>query len=75
MGYGTVNIGYQSKKIDCGVWDTDPIAEHNATAQTHTLMEVDGNATAVSDSSETLEEHIANPKAHQNLSIDGNAGR
>lgn len=61
--------------IDCGVWDTDPVAAHNATAETHANMLVDGNATAVVDTSATLEEHIANPNAHQNLVIDGNAGQ
>lgn len=61
--------------IDCGVWDTDPVAEHNATALAHTNLLVDGNNTAAVDDSTTLEEHMANPMAHQNLVIDGNAGQ
>ena len=61
--------------IDCGVWDTDPVAEHNAAALTHINLLVDGNNIAAADQSETLEEHMANPMAHQNLVIDGNAGQ
>lgn len=62
----------QIPNIDCGVWDTDPVASHNATADTHRAMLVDGNNVEPVDSSRSLEEHIANPQAHQNLKIDGN---
>lgn len=62
----------QIPNIDCGIWDTIPVAQHNATAVTHQVMMADGNNTSVMDSSTTLEEHIANPAAHQNLVIDGN---
>ena len=61
--------------IDCGVWDIDPVAEHNATAAAHANLVVDGNNMAAVDTSATLAEHIANPMAHQNLVIDGNAGQ
>ena len=61
--------------IDCGVWDTDPVAEHNAAATAHVNLMVDGNNTAAADDSATLEEHMGNPMAHQNLIIDGNAGQ
>lgn len=60
------------KDIDCGIWDSDPIAEHNAAAAAHQNLTVDGNNTAAVDSSQTLEEHMANPNAHQNLIVDGN---
>lgn len=58
--------------IDCGVWDTSAVAQHNITPTTHTALLVDGNNTASVDSSTELDEHIVNPLAHQNLSIDGN---
>lgn len=74
MGYGTVNVGYKPRTIDCGVWDTDPVAEHNTSQTTHAAMVVDGNVTTQEDDSDTLEDHIANPYAHQNLIIDGNVG-
>lgn len=61
--------------IDCGVWDTNPVAEHNETPAAHANLLVDGNNTAAVDASETLEEHMANPNAHQNLVVDGNAGK
>ncbi len=61
--------------IDCGVWDADPVAEHNATATAHANLLVDGNNVEAVDTSESLEEHMANPLAHQNLVIDGNAGQ
>ena len=61
--------------IDCGVWDADPVAEHNATATAHASLTVDGNNVEAADTSATLEEHMANPLAHQNLVIDGNAGQ
>lgn len=61
--------------IDCGVWDTDPVEEHNATATAHANLLVDGNNVEAVDISESLEEHMANPLAHQNLVIDGNAGQ
>lgn len=61
--------------IDCGEWDTEPVAEHDSTPTTHQNLMVDGNNTAAADHSETLEEHMENPMAHQNLMIDGNAGR
>lgn len=61
--------------IDCGVWDTDLVAEHNATATAHANLLVDGNNVEAVDTSESLEEHMANPLAHQNLVIDGNAGQ
>ena len=61
--------------IDCGVWDTDPVEEHNATATAHANLLVDGNNVEAVDTSESLEEHMANPLAHQNLVIDGNAGQ
>lgn len=61
--------------IDCGVWDTNPVAEHNGTPVAHQNLLVDGNRTSESDTSETLEEHMANPNAHQNLTVDGNAGK
>ena len=61
--------------IDCGEWDTEPVAEHDSTPTTHQNLMVDGNTTAAADHSETLEEHMENPMAHQNLMIDGNAGR
>ena len=61
--------------IDCGVWDTDPVAAHNNTATAHANLLVDGNSTNTADMSETLEEHVKNPLAHQNLVIDGNAGQ
>lgn len=57
--------------IDCGIWDEDPVAQHNAAMRTHEIMRVDGNAAENTDTSATLEEHIANPDAHQNLIIDG----
>ena len=69
------DTGKLAQDIDCGVWDTDPVVEHNATPYTHTVMSVDGNNVEVVDESTTLEEHIANPNAHQNLVIDGNAGQ
>ena len=69
----TLQTGLQN--IDCGVWDTDPVAEHNATAMSHANLLVDGNNTAAVDASSSLEEHMANPMAHQNLVIDGNAGQ
>ena len=59
--------------IDCGVWDTDPVEAHNATATAHANLLVDGNNVEAVDTSESLEEHMANPLAHQNLVIDGNA--
>lgn len=58
--------------IDCGIWDTDPIAAHNVTVNTHSVMLVDGNRNEVDDDSQDLATHIANPLAHQNLNIDGN---
>lgn len=58
--------------IDCGIWDSDPIAAHNAAAAAHQNLTVDGNNTAAVDNSQTLEEHMANPNAHQNLIVDGN---
>ena len=61
--------------IDCGEWDTEPVAEHDSTPAAHQNLMVDGNNTAAADHSETLEEHMENPTAHQNLMIDGNAGR
>ena len=61
--------------IDCGVWDTDPVEAHNATATAHANLLVDGNNVEAVDISESLEEHMANPLAHQNLVIDGNAGQ
>ena len=61
--------------IDCGVWDTDPVEEHNATATAHANLLVDGNNVEAVDTSESQEEHMANPLAHQNLVIDGNAGQ
>ncbi len=61
--------------IDCGVWDIDPVAEHNGTPTAHANLVVDGNNTAAVDTSTTLAEHMANPLAHQNLVIDGNAGK
>lgn len=61
--------------IDCGVWDTNPVAEHNETLAAHVNLLVDGNNTAAVDTSESLEEHMANQNAHQNLKIDGNAGQ
>lgn len=76
MGWGIVNVGQATDKaIDCGIWDTDPVDEHNATPLTHANLLVDGNNLEVVDTSTTLEEHIANPQAHQNLVIDGNAGQ
>lgn len=71
-GYGKLSQS-EIPNIDCGVWDTSPIAQHNATAATHQNMLVDGNNTLAADSSQSLEEHIVNPTAHQNLWIDGNA--
>lgn len=62
----------QIPDIDCGIWDSDPIAEHNTAATAHQNLTVDGNNTAAVDSSQTLEEHMANPNAHQNLIVDGN---
>lgn len=61
--------------IDCGVWDTTPVAEHNAAAEAHQNLLVDGNNTTAVKESATLNEHMANPMAHQNLVIDGNAGQ
>ena len=61
--------------IDCGEWDTEPVAEHDSTPTAHQNLMVDGNNTAAADHSETLEEHMENPTAHQNLMIDGNAGQ
>ena len=61
--------------IDCGIWDTSPVAQHNVTKSTHINMRVDGTSTQPADDSTELEEHIANPNAHQNLVIDGNAGQ
>ena len=58
--------------IDCGIWDTNVVAEHNATEMTHVNLLVNGNATMPADDSTDLDEHIINPLAHQNLSIDGN---
>lgn len=55
--------------IDCGVWDTDPVEAHNATATAHANLLVDGNNVEAVDTSESLEEHMANPLAHQNLVI------
>ena len=75
MGVLSVNLGYPVKDIDCGVWDTDPVEEHNETATAHANLLVDGNNTAAVDDSTTLEEHMANPLAHQNMIIDGNAGQ
>lgn len=60
------------ENIDCGIWDSDPIAAHNAAAAAHQNLTVDGNNTAAVDNSQTLEEHMANPNAHQNLIVDGN---
>lgn len=59
--------------IDCGVWDSDPIQEHDNSRITHQNLSVDGNNSVPVDTSSTLEEHISNPNAHQNLFIDGNA--
>lgn len=61
--------------IDCGVWDTTPVAEHNAAAEAHQNLLVDGNNTTAVKESAMLNEHMANPMAHQNLVIDGNAGQ
>lgn len=58
--------------IDCGIWDSDPIAAHNANESAHINMAIDGNTTEIADNSMTLEEHIVNPVAHQNLIVDGN---
>lgn len=58
--------------IDCGIWDNDPIAQHNASAMAHQNMVIDGNNTAGADGSETLEAHMINSLAHQNMVIDGN---
>lgn len=60
------------KDIDCGVWDTTPVTEHNAAAKAHQNLFVDGNNAAVVDDSQELEEHLVNPNAHQNLIVDGN---
>ena len=62
----------QIPNIDCGIWDVDPVAAHNATPYTHSVMLVDGNNFDPVDNSTTLEEHIQNPNAHQNLVVDGN---
>lgn len=75
-GVATLNgEGKLVQDIDCGVWDTNPVAEHNAAPIAHTNLLVDGNNAAAVDASESLEEHMANPLAHQNLVIDGNAGQ
>lgn len=60
--------------IDCGTFEdgTGPVPQHNVTPMAHPLLMVDGNATEVSESAETLEEHIADPLAHQNIYLDGN---
>ena len=58
--------------IDCGIWDSDPIAAHNANESAHINMAIDGNTTEIADNSMTLEEHIVNTVAHQNLIVDGN---
>lgn len=50
----------------------DPVLIHNSSPITHTNMVVDGNNSAVADTSSSLQEHIASPQAHQNLIIDGN---
>ena len=60
--------------IDCGEWDGDPVAAHNASPYAHQAMRVDGNNTQGADGSESLAEHMANPAAHQNMMIDGNNG-
>ena len=38
--------------IDCGVWDTDPVEAHNATATAHANLLVDGNNVEAVDISE-----------------------
>lgn len=58
--------------IDCGIWDSDPIAQHNASSTAHRNITVDGNNTVGVDGSETLEAHMINPIAHQNIILDGN---
>lgn len=62
----------QIPDIDCGIWDDDPVAEHNVDPAAHYTVVVDGNNNAVMDNSQSLEEHLTAPLAHQNLILDGN---
>ena len=53
-------------------YEEEQIAMHNRDPEAHGNLEVDGNAVASTDASNTLEDHKVNPDAHQNLIIDGN---
>lgn len=61
--------------IDGGLWDENPVEQHNAAPAAHANLLIDGNSGEGADTSSTLQEHMVNPRAHQNLAIDGNAGR
>lgn len=72
-GNGRLSAG-EIPDIDCGEWDVDPVAEHNAQATAHANLLVDGNEDEAGAIDESLAEHMVNPLAHQNLLVDGNAG-
>ena len=71
----TVTAGVYNQslaRLECTGVTVNAVATHNATATTHQNLFVDGNASAATSSTETLEEHMVDPYAHQNLFIDGN---